>query len=116
MVERIPRNGAVEIEQLVSEGHRHIVGGVLAVRTVDSWQNAAGDQVFFERIGEDREAGETVGDVVGGHVIAVVMIPHGGRRLGPVFGSIRIAGDAVGIVIIAGFAVQSIEARVAIGV
>jgi len=52
---------------------------------------------------------------VGGYVITVVMIPHGGRRLGPVFGTIRIAGDAVGVIIIAGFAVQGVEARVAVG-
>ena len=55
-----------------------------------------------------------MGHVVGGHVITVVMIPHGGRRLGPVFGAICIAGDAVGVIIIAGFAVQGVEAWVAI--
>jgi len=79
-------------------------------------QDVASDQVFFERIGEEREAGQTVGHVVGGHVITVVMIPHGGRRLGPIFGAICIAGDAVGVIIIAGFAVQGVEARMAIGV
>ena len=116
MIEWVPGNGAVEVEQLVGEGNRHIVWSLLTIWTVDLRQDTAGDQVFFERIGEDGETGETVGHVVGGHVIAVIMIPHGGRRFGPVFGAIRIAGDAVGVIIIAGFAVQGVEAWVAIGV
>ena len=37
VIERIPRNGAVEVEQLVSQGHWHVVWSVLAVRTVDGW-------------------------------------------------------------------------------
>ena len=116
MIERVPGNGAVEVEQLVGEGNRHIVWSLLTIWTVDLRQDIFRDQVFFERIGEEREAGQTVGHVVGGHVIAVVMIPHSGRRFGPVFGAIRIAGHAVGVIIIAGFAVKGVKTWMAIGV
>jgi hypothetical protein len=65
-------DGAVRVlDQLL--GHR--------IAQVDIGQDAVAHQLLLEVIRIDAEAQEAVLHVVGGHVIAVIVVPHRGGRL-----------------------------------
>ena len=127
MVHRVPMDRPVGVEALVGESERDIIRALLggpvrrehelagAVPQIDIGQVAILDEIFLEGVGEQAKAGHPMRDVVGRHIVAVIVIPHRARGLGHVLDAVHLGRD-VRVEIVALLVREHVKAGMAVGV